>query len=224
MSDKKLISWFEKRREDLIVAKTQEHINVVALCVQEFERAVEHHSKGDDTTALESIERAMTYEHEADGIENLIYEELSKGELEPKDRYDLMRLVRQADYIADKIKSVSRILKIIMTTDCQIDPAMLEHVLKLSKTTTKATITLKEAINDLGSNNAHCKVALKTVIELEKVADDQYYEAKTFLFSKEPKSLRVLILQKDLIESIEQASDYCKSTAEMVDLLIVSGR
>ena len=224
MSEKKLISWFEKRREELIVSKTKEHMNSVTLCVQEFGRALELHQSGDDASAINSLDRAVAYEHEADGYENLIYEELSKGELDAKDRYDLMRMVRQADYIADKTKSVCRILKVILTTDVSIEPEMMERVLALGKTTVKATENLRDAVNDLGVNNAHCKVALKSVNELEKVADDQYYEAKTFLFSKESSSVRSLIMQKDLIEAIEATSDYCKSTAEMVDLLIVSGR
>ncbi len=217
MSEKKLLSWFEKEREDIIVQLTKQHIARVVLCAEEFERAFDSFLNNDKATMKGAIERVVTYEREADAKENTIYEELSKGELEPKDRYDLMRMVRQADHIADWLKGSSMDLKLIADQNLQFDEITTDKINTLIDTTLKAVTTLRNATLKLGTDDPGCRKLLKEVNALEKAADKEYFEAKTQIFSKGTKA-------NDLISSIEQASDYCKSTAEMMELLIVSGR
>ena len=223
MSDKKLLSWFEKKREAKIVSQTQEHIAAVVLTVKEFQRAVDLLEKKDTKGALHSYERVFTYEHEADLIENAIYEELSKGELEPKDRYDLMRMVRQADQIANQMKSAARNLKITNNANMNINEAMMKHLVDMIGTSLKAVTSLNDAIMSLGVSDKDCKSHINKVEGFEKIGDKQYYNAKNDMFCTGLDSNTVIILH-DLFRAVEQCTDYCKHTASMIDLLIVSGR
>ena len=223
MSEKKLLTWFEKRREANIIKGTQEHIQIVYLCYKEFKEANELIFKGEKGAGMSALERSMRYERDADQIEIRIYEELTKGELEPKDRYDLIRLVRLTDYIADWTKTSCKNLKIITSVDIKVDDTMDNYIKSLNQVGLEAVEHLKTAMNHLGTDDHACLSELKRVNQLERKADDIYFEAKTYLFTKDL-SARTLVLLRDYLHSIEQITDYCKSAAEVMDLLLVSGR
>ena len=109
-----MTDWFGKRRESVIAKGIRDHAEKVGDTVSELNRAFGAMANNDHIKALEALKRMDFSEKEADNIEERMSEELSKGDMDPKEREDLMRLVRRMDYIADWSKEAGMNLQLIL--------------------------------------------------------------------------------------------------------------
>ncbi|MCK5593362.1 DUF47 family protein, partial [Candidatus Bathyarchaeota archaeon] len=111
MSD--LIKWFEKRRESKALATVQRHLALTARIVEELEKAIGAAIKEDEKEMQRFIRRVASGEREADTLRRKVMDDISKGELSPIDRADLMDLVKRVDMVADWSRESTRILNAI---------------------------------------------------------------------------------------------------------------
>jgi predicted phosphate transport protein (TIGR00153 family) len=223
LSEKALLSWFSRRKESVVASKTLDHAVKVADTVVELDKAVGAAVAEDRTAAMDALHRLMMRENEADTVERELFSELSRGELEPKDREDLMQLVRNVDLVADWAKVAGRNLQILIETEIHISKDVWARFKEISMSTVDCAKLLVKTVETFGVNADQVIDKASEVNRLERVIDDLYYRTKKALV-KSTADPRVVILLNDLLAGIENASDYCKDAADTLAVLVLAGR
>ncbi|MFQ6059811.1 MAG: DUF47 domain-containing protein [Thermoplasmata archaeon] len=223
MSKKALLDWFSRRRESVVASKTLEHVlKIVDTCV-ELDKALSAVVSSNRTRAIDALHRLMMRENEADTIERELFNELSRGELESKEREDLMHLVRRIDLIADWAKVAGRNLQILIEAEIYIPKAVWVEFKEMSKHTVDCSKTLAKIVEVFGRNADKVIKGAREVNRIEHRIDDLYYETKKALV-KSTADPRAVILLNDFLEGIENAGDYCKDAADILSILVLAGR
>ncbi len=223
MNEKALISWFAKRRESIIVKKTKEHMLKVVDTTVELDNAIASIIKGKKNEVKDCLKRLMANEKAADNIEVTLFKEITRGDLPPKDREDLMHLVRRIDYIADWIKVSGNNLKVLMDAKIEVPLEIWKMYRKMSKKAVDCTRALKNGIDNMGEDDDAVLRYREEVERLEHEIDDLYFATKKGLITSfmDP---RAMIVLADFLEGIEEAVDYCKAAADMLYILVLAGR
>ena len=95
--------WFEKRRVNKVLEIAYRQMAVALDTVNDLEKALEAAVEGDRKSAETIIARLFKAEEEVDDLRRTVFEELTKGSLPPRDREDIMNLVKNLDVMADHI-------------------------------------------------------------------------------------------------------------------------
>lgn len=105
-----LLEWFKSRNEESAINKTLVHTQKVLECVIEYEKAVSYllNEKNIDL-ALKVFFRVDELEHQADGIRRNILNMISKVEITPTIRGNLISLTQRIDDIANAVNASARI-------------------------------------------------------------------------------------------------------------------
>jgi predicted phosphate transport protein (TIGR00153 family) len=223
LSEKALLSWFSRRKESVVASKTLDHAVKIADTVVELDKAIGAAVAEDRTSAMDALHRLMMRENEADTIERELFSELSRGELEPKDREDLMQLVRNVDLVADWAKVAGRNLQILIETEIHISKNVWARFKEISMSTVDCAKLLVRTVEAFGVDADQVIERAGEVNQLERVIDDLYYRIKKALV-KSTADPRVVILLNDLLAGIENASDFCKDAADTLAVLVLAGR
>jgi uncharacterized protein len=218
---KSLMEWFGKRRESVVMSGIRDHVRAVGDSVSELNKAVTALCGADKEKALEALNRMLLSEKEADNIEKRISEELSKGDMEAKEREDLMRMVRRMDYIADWSKEAGMNLQLILEAGVKVPINLWSHYHEMTIELEKATKELRASIENLGINHELANKHSREVERLEHVLDEMYFVTKKeILFSDTDP--RAVFLLRDMLHGIENSADSCKDVADIIHILLTS--
>lgn len=223
MNEKALIGWFAKRRESNVVKKTKDHMMKVVDTTVELDNAIASIIEGRKDDVIDCLERLTANEKAADNIEVSLFEELTKGELPPKEREDLMHLVRRMDYIADWIKVSGNNLKVLIDAKIDVPLEIWGMYKKMSKKAVDCCRALKNGIDNMGKDDDKVLRYREEVERLEHEIDDLYFATKKRIITSFMDS-RAMIVLADFLEGIEEAVDYCKAAADMLYILVLTGR
>jgi len=213
--------WFEKRRKSKVLDIAYRQITLALDTVNDLERAVVAVSGGDEKGAKRTIERLFEVEQEIDNLRRTVFEELTKGNLPPKDREDTMHLVKRLDVMADHVKDSARNVLIVMGSE--VPQELWEAFSVMSSLIVKCAVTLRESLKLLGEDPAQSRKVSFQVEDEENKVDSKYLEIKSLLIKYGEKvNPSLLIVLKDLAESMEQVADSCADTADYVRVLTVS--
>jgi predicted phosphate transport protein (TIGR00153 family) len=215
------LEWFGIRRESVVMNGIRDHVRAVGDAVSELNKAVTALCGADRPKASEAIGRMLLSEKEADNIEERISEELSKGDMEPKEREDLLRLVRRMDYIADWSKEAGMNLQLILEAEVKVPVELWSHYHEMTIELEKAAKELRASIENLGVNHEMANKHSREVERLEHVLDEMYFTTKkAILFSDiDP---RAVFLLRDMLHGIENSADSCKDVADIIHILLIS--
>lgn len=199
----------------------RDHVRAVGDATSELNKAVTALCGSDPAKAMEALNRMLLLEQEADSLEERMSMELSKGDMEPKEREDLMRLVRRMDYIADWSKEAGMNLQLILEAGVKVPCSLWSHYHEMTIELERATKELRASIENLGINDEKAERHSREVERLEHVLDELYFVTKKeILFSDiDP---RAVFLLRDMLHGIENASDSCKDVADIIHILITS--
>jgi uncharacterized protein len=139
-------------------------------------------------------------------VSSKIVKRLNKTFITPFDREDIFALIKRLNNISDMlIKAVLR----VETFD-------IRHKIKYADQITQIVVQqlneLDKAIQDLKSKSIN---ECKAVRDLEDEADLVYQQAMKELFARETNAIN-LIKEKEILEFLENASDKCQSTANII--------
>ena len=215
-----LREWLAKRRESKIIQLLDKHMSFVMDTVSETYNALNNLQNNKRLDALASIERALKYEKEADNLDRQISIELAKGELPPKDREDLFALTRRIDFIADWSKDAALNLKMLLEHDISINSEILSLALTMAEKNKKSVVSLRNAINSLGSNIEKSLEYINEVEAFEHEIDLLYYEAKKHLLSHSGHP-GVLIIIRDMLNDIERSSDLAEDAGDIIKVIAI---
>jgi len=224
LSDKgSLLDWFSKRRESLVTDLLRQHAQKVADTITELNRAVLALCKSDRHTALDALRRSALSEKEADNLEDSITEELSKGDLESKEREDLMHLIRRMDYVADWAKEAGMNLQLVIEANVEVPVTLWNKYLAMTQELEKAGRLLKSCIDNLGVDDDAVTKYERGIKVQEHILDDLYFSTKKEIFFSniDPKAI---YLMRDILHCLENSADKCNDAAEIIHILLVSTR
>jgi len=109
--------WFAKRRKSKVLEMADRQMTLAIDTVIELEKAINAALNGNKLEAIASFNKLSTAEHEIDELRRIVMEELTRGNLQPKDREDIMHLVKRLDQMADHVKDASRAVILLLETE-----------------------------------------------------------------------------------------------------------
>jgi len=213
--------WFEKRRVNKVLEIAYRQMAVALDTVNDLEKALEAAVKGDKESAETIIARLFKAEEEVDDLRRTVFEELTKGSLPPRDREDIMNLVKNLDKTADHVKDSARNVLVLLNVDVPKNIWEAFHDMVSGIVSTAAV--LRESLKSLGDDNSRARAMSERVEEEEKKVDEKYLKIKSLLleYGKELNPSTLIIL-KDLLDSMEEATDRCADTGDYIRVLTVS--
>jgi len=213
--------WFEKRRKNKVLDIAYRQMTLALDTVSDLERAVKAVSAGDKEAARTTIDRLFHVEEEIDNLRRTVFEELTKGALPPQDREDTMHLVKRLDVMADHVKDSARSILVLM--DADVPDELWKAFSEMSSGVVRCAAVLRESLGHLGENPSEAYAVSLKVEDEENKVDKQYLVIKSlFLKYGDKINPAVLLILRDLVGSMEEATDSCADTADYIRVLTVS--
>jgi uncharacterized protein len=145
-------------------------------------------------------------EARCDEVSSKIVKRLNKTFITPFDREDIFALIKRLNNISDMLVGAAS----------RVDTFDIKHKIKyadkLSEIVVEQLKELDKAIQDLKAKSIN---ECKAVKDLESEADKVYQQAMKELFTRETNAIN-LVKEKEILEYLENASDKCQSTANIV--------
>ncbi len=146
-----------------------------------------------------------------DEITSKVTKRLNKTYITPFDREDIFGLIKRLDDISDMLLgATSRIETYNIQT-------RVKYADKLSAVVVEQVKELGIAIQDLKIKRTN---EMKAVKVLETEADNVYRQALKELFENETNAIEI-IKRKEILEILENTSDKCQSTANLIISLFI---
>ncbi|MGB9622395.1 MAG: DUF47 domain-containing protein [Candidatus Bathyarchaeia archaeon] len=218
---KKIFGWFAPKRGDAVLRMVEEHLELTKATVENLCRMIEEISKNEVESAKSFFEMLSEMEMKADAMRRNMVEELSKSEMFPEEREDLMELVRAVDWVADWSKEAGRILSTIPFSKAPEE--MKEAALNMARENKNCVSALIECIKAI-SVDPRKAVALANQVEiLEEEMDELYSVARKLLatLNFDGFTIGALILLNMFLDALETVADWCENTADIVRAISV---
>jgi len=214
-----LIKWFEKRRETKALATLQRHLALTTGIVADLEKAIHAAIRKDEKEKQRYIRRVTSGEKEADGLRRKVMDDISKGELSPIDRADLMDLVKRVDMVADWSRESTRVLRNIPLE--QVPTSLKDVFMEMAQNVKDCTVSLQRCVNKMMTKPEEALQAADTVEREEEKVDDIHEKARMLLGKEELPRAGVAVLVSQLFEAIEMIADSCEDACDQVRVIMV---
>jgi uncharacterized protein Yka (UPF0111/DUF47 family) len=145
-------------------------------------------------------------ENICDEISSKVVKRLNKTFITPFDREDIFALIKRLDDISDMLLGASMRVETFNITH------KIEHADRLASIVLEQIKELGKAINDLKIKSTN---EMKMVKALESEADIVYQVSMKELFELEKDPIS-LIKKKEILDLLENTSDRCQSTANVI--------
>jgi len=213
--------WFAKRRKNKVLDIAYRQMTVALDTVNDLEMAVKAVLVGDKKSAKTTIERLFRLEEEIDDLRRTVFEELTKGNLSFKEREDIMNLVKNLDVMADHIKDSAR--NVLVLLDIEVPEELWKAFSEMSADIVSTAAVLRESLKNLAENPSKARRMSERVEDEENKVDKKFLEIKSLLLKYGNKvNPAVLLILKDLLDSMEEAADSCADTGDYIRILTVS--
>jgi hypothetical protein len=201
----------------------QEHMRVVAKCMDEFMPLFEALFEKDQNRVKEIAEKIDKIESEADEIKNGLRLNLPKTLFLPVARRDLLVLISEQDSIADSVENIAGIL---IVREMKVPEAMRALLMELIQATidtfNKALKVIEEldALLEVGFRGKYSSIVTDMVVDLkqtEEITDDLAKELNRILFSMEDQLRPVsVILWYKLIKEIGEVANHSENVGDRI--------
>lgn len=217
MSD--LIKWFEKRRETKALATIQRHLTITTGIVEDLEKALKAAVADNEKEKQEYIGRVAASEGEADNLRRRVMDEVSKGELAPADRSDLMDLVKKVDMVADWSRESTRILNALPMK--HVPESIRDEFLVIVASVKLCTVYLDRCVNRMMTKPEEALQAADAVERGEEKVDDIHEKARKLIGKEDLPRAGVAVLISQLFEAIEMIADSCEDACDQVRVIMI---
>jgi hypothetical protein len=214
-----LIRWFERRRETRALAAIQRHLALTTGIVEDLEKAIVAAIRKDEKVMRLCVERVSNSEKEADTLRRNVMDEVSKGELSPTDRVDLMDLIKRVDMVADWSRESTRVLGAIPMT--HVPDSIKKEFVEMIKGAKECTVSLQKCVNKMMTKPEEALQAADMVEREEEKVDDIHEKARTLLGKEEIPKAGIAVLISQLFEAIEMIADACEDACDQVRIIMV---
>ncbi len=223
MSERGQLEWFRARRESRAMAMARDQMAKVVDAAVDLDNIMDAAMRGRREEMEAAFRRLEMNEKAADNVEIALVEELSRGDLPAKDREDFMRLASCTDLIADWLKVSGKNMDLLQEASVTIPPEVWSSFKEMTKNTLDCARATKRMIDAFGVEYERMLKARDEVKRLENVVDDLYFENRKILL-KLYAAPGIVVILNDLLEGIENATDYCKHASDTLLSLALKGR
>ena len=223
MSEKGFSTWFMKRRESIAAKHILDHVTKVLDTTVDLDKALSGLLENRHDETLAAIKALYLDERAADSTEVTLFEDLSKGELDPKQREALMRLVRRIDDISENTKQAALNLELLAQSKKTVPREFWSMFRDLSKHLVQQTRALRSAVEAFGRSDEEVLKRREDVKNLEQEIDDAYFNLRKKLILSSSSPLALVVLT-DILSAVESASDRAKDAADMLYILVMANR
>ena len=217
MSD--LIRWFEKRRETKALETVQRHLALTTGIVEDLEKAVGAAIRNNEKETEKYIKRVTNAERKADTLRRKVMDDISKGELPPVDRADLMDLVKRVDMVADWSRESTRVLVAIPMEE--VPTSIKDGFIEMVESVRHCAISLRKCVNKMMAEPGKALQAADAVEREEEKVDDIHEKARILLGKSGLQNAGVAVLVGQLFEAIEMIADSCEDACDQVRVIMV---
>lgn len=151
-----------------------------------------------------------------DDITHHIFDELNKTFITPFDREDIHQLASSLDDVLDYINSSAQRIRLYKPKGI---PA---GFVEISELIIQAAREIKTAVYGLRNvkTPAKIKTACIRINEIENLADEVYYVTITNCFREEEDAIE-LIKNKEIIQTLEKATDMAEDVSDVIKTILV---
>jgi len=214
-----LIKWFEKRRETMALGIMQRHLSITMAIVEDLGKAVDAAVKKNREEMRKCVERITNGEKEADSLRRKFMDELSRGELSPTDREDLMHLMKRVDMVADWSRESTRLLNVLPMEN--VPESLQNACVKMVEGDKECAIALRKCIEKMMDNPKEALKAADEVERKEEMVDETHENSRRLLVKEEALKAGVAVLIGQLFDSLETVADSCEDACDQVRVIIV---
>ena len=214
-----LIKWFEKRRENRAITTIQRHLTLTTGIVEDLERAIDALIENDKEEIKRCIKRVASGEEEADSLRRKVMDEISRGELSPADRADLMDLVKRIDMVADWTRESTRVLNVLPSNE--VPESIKREIKGMVESVKGCASSLLKCVNKMMVKAGEALQAADKVEREEEEVDELHEKIRRLLVEEKFENIGIAILISQLIESIEMIADSCEDACDQVRVIIV---
>jgi predicted phosphate transport protein (TIGR00153 family) len=214
-----LIKWFEKRRETKALETIQRHLALTTGIVEDLSKAIQAAVKKDEKEIEKYTERVASGEKEADSLRRKVMDEVSKGELSPMDRVDLMDLVKRVDMVADWSRESTRVLSVIPME--HVPDSIKDEFVKMVNSVKECALSLQKCVNKMMTKPEEALQAADTVEREEEEVDDLHEKARKLLGKEDIPKAGVVVLISQLFDALEMIADACEDACDQVRIIMV---
>jgi predicted phosphate transport protein (TIGR00153 family) len=218
---RRIFGRFGPKRGEKVLELVENHLELTQNAVLSLQKMVETSGEKGQDEGSYIFPDISRFEREADELRRTMVEELTKGEMYPEERDDLMELVRAVDWIADWSKEAGRILRTIPFVKAPDN--IKEATYNMVKANVDCVEVLIKSIDALPKNPSNALSYADEVEMLEETIDDLYGETR-YLFAKEELhdfKTGELILLNEFFDAIETIADWCENSADIVRAIAV---
>ncbi len=223
MSEKGLSEWFTKRRESNAAKHIRAHVTKVMDTVVSLDKAFAAAMEDQRGAVLDALRTLYLDEKATDNLEVILFEDLSKGDLDASQREALMRLVRQIDNVSDQVQQAGLNLELLMESRKTVPREFWKLYRDLSASLVEETRALRAAVEAFGRDHSQVLKHREEVKHLEQRIDDSYFQLRKKLISSSSHPLALLVLS-DILASVEMAADRANDAADMLFILVMANR
>ena len=202
---------------------SQRHLSKINDLTKTFRKFVEAFVRGNLDDMRKLYDDIFDIEREADNEKEKIIIEVSRGPFHPIDREDIMRLVLTMDDIAANIKSASR--KMLYSNPESVPTDVKNEFSKLGDMIIEIVSRLETALDALIKGSKDTLKLADSVERKEEEIDDFRVEliAKILKWGDETGKLSSLLMLKEAVENLENASDKAEDVADIIRGIIAVG-
>ena len=172
--------------------------------------------------ALPMKERAATVEmieeleNKADSVTHAIFTHLHTTFVTPIDREDIHSLASKMDDVVDFIHGSSKRFYMYKIKKDN------KHIQKLTEIIYEATLHIQSGVSLIRniSDEVNIKTVLLKIHQCENDGDDTFNEAIAYLFEKEKNPID-LIKAKEVLVTLETATDNCEDVANILEAILI---
>lgn len=223
-NSKDLLDWFGNNKAGSAENGARDHALLVMDTVIELKMAISAMGEENETEAMKCLDRLIMSEREADRIEDRLSTEVVRSELCAQDREDLLHFVRALDHAANWSKESSIHLQVAKETKAYIPEDIWMF---LFKTVSEMENELKMLIESMDAfhlrDNEEAIRGIESVKDQERVIDEMNFEGIKRIHLSDM-DVRGIILSRDMLHGIEEASDTVKACADMISIYIAARR
>ena len=220
----RLFGWFAPKRGEKVLEMVEQHLQLTQNAVTDLYHMVESCNNNEATASLRFYKSLSRMEMEADQLRRDMVEELTRSEMFPEEREDLMELVRAVDWIADLSKEAGRILKVLPFEKAPDE--MKTAALNMCRANVDCVTVLGRCIDALTKDSKEAINLANEVEVLEENIDELYSIARGYLATLEFEGFTrgALVLLNMFLDTVETIADWCENTADIVRAIAVRGR
>lgn len=159
------------------------------------------------------VEQIKSLEHQGDELAHRIFNESSRVFVTPLDREDIHALASSLDDVLDNIDAVAARLALYKITG-EVPGAVELSVILIAQTK-----LLEETVPHV-MENEHILESVIRIHALENEGDKALHEGLTRIFGEVSDPI-LLIKQKEILETLEAATDRCEDVANVLETIFL---